>query len=263
MSLIGGLLSIFNIQQRKVVCIIFLLFIQAAYSYSMGIRVYFVRHGQTIANKDGILQGHIDFPLTDLGVNQAEVAGDSLRDVQFHHIISSDLPRAFHTSRIISHRFYKTISEDEIVQTKLLRELNFGVREGLPRGTTVCDAKAIVASNLNLPVDEIVDNAEKPEEVFERQRQFLNYLHSVCHQDLSNIKDFNILAVSHGGYIRSFIRNFTQNEKVIKIDNCSVTIMEIKWNDIGNCDTVECSAKEDKINIHPSDIFSPTSSEVI
>ena len=34
-------------------------------------KIYLVRHGQNVDNKNGILNGHRDLPLTDLGYEQA------------------------------------------------------------------------------------------------------------------------------------------------------------------------------------------------
>ena len=50
----------------------------------------FVRHGETKANRDGILQGNIDVPLNDIGIRQAHAAADYLADFCFekHQVIA-------------------------------------------------------------------------------------------------------------------------------------------------------------------------------
>ena len=77
-------------------------------------------------------QGHCDFPLTDLGTDQAHIRGSTLKDVNWTLVYSSDLTRAFHTSQIILSKSESEVkySQDHIIQTPLLREINFGVREG-------------------------------------------------------------------------------------------------------------------------------------
>lgn len=61
----------------------------------MRAHLYFVRHGETVANRDGIRQGvSADYPLTDRGHDQAARAGTALQGVQWHAVYSSDLPRA-------------------------------------------------------------------------------------------------------------------------------------------------------------------------
>ena len=57
--------------------------------------LYFVRHGQTVANRDGIRQGiSADFPLTDQGHDEANRVGIALKDEPWDAIYTSDLPRA-------------------------------------------------------------------------------------------------------------------------------------------------------------------------
>ena len=47
-----------------------------------------------------------------------------------------------------------------IIYTTLIREIGFGIRENLPRGTSVMDAKLIYAKNNNMNVKEVLDNCE-------------------------------------------------------------------------------------------------------
>lgn len=59
------------------------------------VHVCFVRHGETTANRDRILQGVSgDYPLTDRGLAQARHAGEALRGREWHLVLSSDLNRA-------------------------------------------------------------------------------------------------------------------------------------------------------------------------
>ena len=57
-------------------------------------RVYIVRHGETDYNRQGIVQGQIDTPLNEAGVEQARLAADALEDTPFEVAYSSDLQRA-------------------------------------------------------------------------------------------------------------------------------------------------------------------------
>jgi len=58
------------------------------------VRVYFVRHGETDANRAGIIQGQMNTPLNDRGVQQAKLVGEALRTISFDNAYSSDLVRA-------------------------------------------------------------------------------------------------------------------------------------------------------------------------
>ena len=57
-------------------------------------RVYLVRHGETQANRDGIIQGQQDTQLNALGEEQARMVGEALKGEEFGCAFSSDLSRA-------------------------------------------------------------------------------------------------------------------------------------------------------------------------
>ena len=54
-----------------------------------------------MANRARVLQGHSDFPLNELGRQQARAAGEALRGVAFDHALTSDLSRARETAELI------------------------------------------------------------------------------------------------------------------------------------------------------------------
>ena len=73
----------------------------------MNATVYFVRHGETTANRDGILQGVSgDYPLTDQGEEQAIKTGLALQHVNWDAIFTSDLPRAVNVCDSILSSFF-------------------------------------------------------------------------------------------------------------------------------------------------------------
>jgi probable phosphoglycerate mutase len=57
----------------------------------------FVRHGETAWNTEGRMQGHLDIPLNELGLRQADALGRRLALENFSAIYSSDLSRALQT----------------------------------------------------------------------------------------------------------------------------------------------------------------------
>jgi broad specificity phosphatase PhoE len=66
------------------------------------VRLLLVRHGQSEGNASGIVQGHLDFDLTDIGRMQAEATAESLRGEKLDRIIASPLKRAFSTAAAIA-----------------------------------------------------------------------------------------------------------------------------------------------------------------
>jgi broad specificity phosphatase PhoE len=64
------------------------------------VRLTIVRHGETTANADGIIQGQsldASYRLTELGVQQAKAAGQALAGKIWWKVFCSDLPRARET----------------------------------------------------------------------------------------------------------------------------------------------------------------------
>nr|XP_045603941.1 phosphoglycerate mutase-like protein 4 isoform X2 [Procambarus clarkii] len=59
--------------------------------------VTFIRHGETEANRERKIQGHLDIPLSSLGKVQASQAGESLCKTAFTRAYTSDLCRAYST----------------------------------------------------------------------------------------------------------------------------------------------------------------------
>lgn len=60
----------------------------------MVVRVYIVRHGETQANRDGIMQGQQDTSLNANGMEQARMVGEALKAANIGVAYSSDLSRA-------------------------------------------------------------------------------------------------------------------------------------------------------------------------
>jgi len=63
-------------------------------------RILIVRHGQSTWNAAGRWQGQADPPLSELGVEQAELAAKTIDRVDL--VWSSDLERANHTARVLA-----------------------------------------------------------------------------------------------------------------------------------------------------------------
>ena len=68
------------------------------------IEIYLCRHGQSVANAAGMLAGHIDSPLTDVGKQQAEELGHlaNAAGLSFDHVYSSPLRRAKQTALVVA-----------------------------------------------------------------------------------------------------------------------------------------------------------------
>ncbi len=66
-------------------------------------KVVIIRHGESEANRLGILSSMEGaYPLTEIGKQQAEMAGEQLKDLHFDGVISSPVLRTKQTAEIIA-----------------------------------------------------------------------------------------------------------------------------------------------------------------
>jgi probable phosphoglycerate mutase len=94
------------------------------------IRLYIVRHGETVFNTRYLVQGVIDTPLTDDGVAGAVAAGLNLADTVFVAAYCGDLDRQRCTLRLIFEQNHASTPTPVILDS--LREWDFGGFEGHP-----------------------------------------------------------------------------------------------------------------------------------
>lgn len=86
-----------------------------------------MRHGQTLFNLEHKIQGWCDSPLTELGINQAKIAGCYFTDnkIKLDHCYASTSERAFDTLELV------TGGELPYTRLKGIKELNFGRFEAM------------------------------------------------------------------------------------------------------------------------------------
>jgi 2,3-bisphosphoglycerate-dependent phosphoglycerate mutase len=89
-------------------------------------QILLVRHGETLWNQQGRMQGQHDSPLTATGLHQARQLARRLAQTPFAALYSSDLGRAHQTARCIADE-----TGHDIIAEQALRERNFGIFEGL------------------------------------------------------------------------------------------------------------------------------------
>ena len=88
---------------------------------------WFLRHGETDWNAQGLSQGNVDIPLNPNGLAQARAAAELLRGRGIASIVASPLSRALVTAEIAAAALGLPVLIDEA-----LREVRFGVQEGQP-----------------------------------------------------------------------------------------------------------------------------------
>lgn len=85
-------------------------------------KIILTRHGRTVENDAGILQGHMQGQLNEKGILQAQKVAVRLSGEIIHHAYSSDLARAADTTREIL-KFHPSVP---VEFTEELREVYLG-----------------------------------------------------------------------------------------------------------------------------------------
>ena len=96
-------------------------------------KLYLIRHGETVDNVKGVYAGSIDSQLTNHGVEQTRLLGEyfAQNGVKFTHIFASPLSRAFNTANAIR-KAQPNSTQLEIVKVQELVERDYGHYEGKP-----------------------------------------------------------------------------------------------------------------------------------
>ena len=64
-------------------------------------KLWLVRHGETVCHRCGLYSGHAPTPLTPRGVAQARALGERLRAVPFDKVFCSELTRTGTTADLL------------------------------------------------------------------------------------------------------------------------------------------------------------------
>ena len=167
------------------------------------IKLYLVRHGETVDNANQILQGHRPGELNETGIAQAETVRDRMTDTPIDAFVSSDLKRSLDTCRIIAMPHGKPVRT-----TPLLRERDWGAFTG----RFIPDLK-----DEAWPAD-----VESLDAMKTRARQFLDFLRQ-------EYPGQSVLAVGHGiinKAIQSVYFGKPMNE-IEKMKNAEVRVYEL------------------------------------
>lgn len=188
----------------------------------------FIRHGQSTANAEGIWQGQLDYPLSDLGRDQALRAGRALAEGSragrtLDGFYASPLSRAYETASIIAR---ETGFPDEVVAVPELAERRGGSLEGTTAEQRMAEDPDLARKFLSIPEEErwTLVGAETDEEVLERSARAVSEVRA-RHAD-----NARMVLVSHGGAMRAFLRDLFGEDVLpgtVRTPNASIT--RLSW----------------------------------
>lgn len=159
--------------------------------YTTPMKIYLMRHGQDEDNSNGLLNGHRDTPLTDVGIQQADTAANRIKDLglKFDVIYASPLQRAFTTAEIVS----ELTDNPKPVSYKYLIERDFGYMAGkkVEDIERLCSPDVIKTDTITYFIN--ADGAETFPEMIERAEILVEEMYRKHEHD-------TLLFVSHGDF---------------------------------------------------------------
>ena len=158
--------------------------------------IYIVRHGETVWNKEGRLQGSTDISLSDAGRELARITGKELENTVIDKIYSSPLSRAYETACLI--RGHRNI---EIIKDERLKEVCFGYLEGQVMDEMKANPDSHFQNFFEAPDKYVPDEkGEKLEDLCRRTAAFMN---EVIIPQASKLQ--RVMIVGHGAMNKSIM----------------------------------------------------------
>lgn len=183
------------------------------------LRLYMMRHGETVWNTERRYQGMTDIELSDTGIRQARCAAERFKNIDIDKIYCSPLKRAMSTAKPIADE-----KKLDIIPEENFREICFGDWEGMTVSELTRKYGEEYMNFIKEPHKYGFPGEGTIDKVIERLKPSLDRI-------IKN-ESGNILIISHGGIIRLMIMYIMglDNSWFTKmwINNTAISIIEIK-----------------------------------
>lgn len=179
-------------------------------------RIWICRHGETELNSQHRMQGILDEPLCQEGLEQAEAVSKLLDGIHFDAVYSSPLDRARKTACIVGR-----INEEKLIVDSRITEVNFGKYEGMSYLPAPFEMTLFWLMPWFFPAPDTVEPISS-----------LKYRTSSFLRDLSAQDYKNVLVSCHGGTIRALSGYLEQRPSGLrwypKPKNCEIRVYEFE-----------------------------------
>ena len=182
-------------------------------------RIILIRHGQSVANLEGIFVGHKDAPLSELGKKQAEISAKYVTEnYNVDKVYASDLKRAYNTGKAVADLIGK-----EVIKNENLREIYAGKWEGEKFDELVVK----FPKSYGLWLENIGDShPDDGESVSELQKRIVCQVEQIAKENEGK----TVVIATHATPIRVFetyIKNkpLSEMKNIPWVSNASVTVL--------------------------------------
>jgi probable phosphoglycerate mutase len=181
--------------------------------------LYCIRHGESIYNAEGRIQGRLDVPLSDLGRRQSEAAAGVLRGKPVDALYASTLRRAMETAEIVSKALGVTIRP-----VPRLMEIDVGVFQGQMQSELARRFPEALAQWTSGDPEYAIPGGESRRQLAERGREAFEAVRRAGHREA--------VIVAHGGIIVATIkllRGIPLADPPLSLENGSITTTPLEW----------------------------------
>jgi len=184
-----------------------------------------VRHGQSVANRDGVMQGQYDAPLSDLGRSQAAILGAWLRErgIVWDAAYTSPLSRARDTARCLT----DAVGKPEATPEDDLLEVHAGSMQQKTRVELEAQHPTFFQRDITGLGDYSEFGGESYDDVQVRVQRLIGKL-TAAHREPNH----TVLLVSHGGLLFQLAKALVcvpvPRVCLLRFSNCSVTRVQLR-----------------------------------
>jgi 2,3-bisphosphoglycerate-dependent phosphoglycerate mutase len=150
--------------------------------------LYLIRHGESIYNREGLIQGQADIELSEFGIRQAEAIVQGMHLVELDAVFSSPLKRAYQTAVPLARS-----QRLEIQVHHGLREINAGAFSGLKWSEVAERFPEHAEPWERQDMDFVIPGGESRRMLQDRGVQALN--------DIAQLPYQRVAIVAHGGLL--------------------------------------------------------------
>ncbi len=181
-------------------------------------QLFIVRHGETVWNREGRIQGHTDVALSEKGIGQATRLAQRLSSTRFDAAYASDLCRASETASLILKG-----RDVPLYPTPRLREYHKGAFEGMTDAELRARFPAEYPSYVSKDLDYAPEGGESTRDVSHRMSSVIT---EIKERHLGD----TVLLVGHGGSLRAAMMALLgmpldANWRFV-FGNCTLTIVD-------------------------------------
>lgn len=161
-------------------------------------KVYIMRHGETVWNSKRIIQGRTNNRLSKNGISQVTRQSENFNNIKIDYIFASPLMRTMQTANIMN-----KVLKTKVIKDNRIIELDQKDFSGRKKETLSNEEKLILDSRADS------SKLETYQMVEERAKDFINFIKE-------NYKDKTLLIVTHGGIAQTLHLMLTNSTLSIK-----------------------------------------------